>query len=85
MEWKFGNYLVSTDKSRLSLDTVSDYLINRTYWAKNRTREQIEKSISNSMCFGVYDGERQIGFARVVTDYSVMYWLCDVFIDEAQE
>ncbi|HYF75256.1 MAG TPA: GNAT family N-acetyltransferase, partial [Candidatus Nitrosocosmicus sp.] len=45
-------------------------------------REQIKKSIENSLCFGVYDAERQVGFARVVTDYSVMYWLCDVFVDE---
>lgn len=77
-----GRYLVSTDKSLLAVDTIYDFLSNRSYWAKSRTKEQIEKSIMNSLCFGVYDGGRQIGFARVVTDYSVMYWLCDVFVDE---
>ncbi|MGE5676857.1 MAG: GNAT family N-acetyltransferase [Pseudomonadota bacterium] len=82
MEWKKGELLVSTDKTRLSLDTICHFLINRSYWAKSRTREQISKSIEKSVCFGVYDGERQIAFARVVTDYSVMYWLCDVFVDE---
>lgn len=82
MEWRKDKYLVSTDKSMLSLEVVSDFLINKSYWAQDRTREQIENSINNSLCFGVYDGSRQIGFARVVTDYSVMYWLCDVFIDE---
>lgn len=82
MEWKYGELLVSTEKTLLSLDTICDFLINRSYWAKSRTREQISMSIERSLCFGVYDGTRQIGFARVVTDYSVMYWLCDVFVDE---
>lgn len=82
MKWEYGKYFVSTDKNMLSFDTVSDFLINRSYWAKNRTKEQVANSINNSVCFGVYDGSRQVGFARVVTDYSVMYWLCDVFIDE---
>ena len=46
-------------------------------------RDIVEKSIANSLCFGVYAGERQIGFARVVTDYATFAWLCDVFIDDA--
>lgn len=83
MEWKCGKYLVSTDKALLSLDTVYDFLVNRAYWAKGRTREQLEKAIKNSLCFGVYDEGRQVAFARAVTDYSVVYWLCDVFVDEA--
>ncbi|HYE84314.1 MAG TPA: GNAT family N-acetyltransferase, partial [Clostridia bacterium] len=82
MEKTCGKYLISTDKSLLSLDTVYDFLVNRSYWAKNRKREQIEKSIENSLCFGAYDAGRQVAIARVVTDYSVMYWLCDVFVDE---
>jgi len=82
VEKSVGGFLISTDKSLLSLDTIYDFLVNRSYWAKGRTREQIGRSIENSMCFGVYEDGRQVGFARVVTDYSVMYWLCDVFIDE---
>lgn len=82
MEKVDGGFLVSTDKSLLSLDTIHDFLVNRSYWANSRTKEQIGRSIDNSMCFGVYESGRQVGFARVVTDYSVMYWLCDVFIDE---
>jgi GNAT superfamily N-acetyltransferase len=82
MDYNYGKYLISTEKSRLSLDTVYDFLANRSYWANYRTREQIGKSIKNSICFGVYDEGIQVGFARVVTDYSVMYWLCDVFVDE---
>jgi GNAT superfamily N-acetyltransferase len=82
MEQTHGKYLISTDKSLLSLDTIYDFLVNKAYWAKNRTKEQIEKSIKNSLCFGVYDAGRQVGFARAITDYAVMYWLCDVFVDE---
>ncbi|HYF84310.1 MAG TPA: GNAT family N-acetyltransferase [Clostridia bacterium] len=82
MEQTYGKYLISTEKSLLSVDTVYDFLVNKAYWAKYRTKEQIEKSIKNSLCFGVYDAGRQVGFARAVTDYSVMYWLCDVFVDE---
>lgn len=82
MEKMYGKFLLSTEKSMLSLDMIYEFLVNRSYWAKYRTREQIEKSINNSLCFGVYDAGRQVGFARVVTDYSVMYWLCDVFVDE---
>ena len=84
MDWKHGEYTISTEQSLLSVDAICDFLINRSYWAKSRTREQIEKSIMNSLCFGVYHSERQVGFARVVTDYSVMYWLCDVFVNEDQ-
>lgn len=82
MEREYGKFLISTDKSLLSIDIIYDFLVNRSYWAKNRSREQIEKSIENSICFGVYDEGRQVGFARAVTDYSVMYWLCDVFVNE---
>jgi GNAT superfamily N-acetyltransferase len=82
MNWNYGKYLVSTEKSLLSLATVYDFLSNRSYWAKGREKGQIEKSFEHSICFGVYDGESQIGFARVVTDYSIMYWLCDVYVDD---
>jgi GNAT superfamily N-acetyltransferase len=82
MDISYGKYLISDDKSMLSLDTIYDFLVNKSYWARYRTREQIQRSIDNSLCIGVYDAGKQIGFARAVTDYSVMYWLCDVFIDE---
>ena len=78
-----ANYHVSTDRSKLDLNTIIDYLSNRSYWAKGRTRETIEKSIANSTCFGLYDLEnKQVGFARVVTDFCVFAWLMDVFILE---
>lgn len=82
MEWKKDNYTVSTDKSRLSLDTVHGFLSQKSYWARERTREQVAKSFEGSICFGIYDGDEQAGFARVVTDYATFYWLCDVFVAE---
>jgi len=74
---------ISTDRSRLDLAYIHRYLSEECYWSIGRSRAIVEKSIANSLCFGVYDGSRQIGFARVVTDYATFAWLCDVFIDVA--
>ena len=74
---------ISTDRSRLDIAYVHRYLSEECYWAIGRSRAVVEKSIANSLCFGVYDGERQMGFARVVTDYATFAWLCDVFVDAA--
>ena len=74
---------ISTDSTRLDLAYVHRYLSEECYWALGRSRNIVEKSIANSLCFGVYTGDRQIGFARVVTDYATFAWLCDVFIDDA--
>jgi GNAT superfamily N-acetyltransferase len=77
-----NGYAISTDKAKLDVDAIHAYLSERSYWAEGRPREVMEKAIANSLCFGVYDGERQAGFARVVTDYATFAWLCDVFILE---
>lgn len=73
---------VSDAKDRLDLDAVYAFL-RRTNWAAGRTRETFEKSVRNSLCFGAYLGEKQIGFARVVTDGSTFAYLCDVFVEES--
>ena len=75
------NFTISTDAARLDVDTIVDFL-TRAYWAKGRPRERTERAIANSLVFGLYDGDKQIGLARVVTDYSVFAYLCDVFIHE---
>jgi GNAT superfamily N-acetyltransferase len=80
-EAKRDNFTISTDSARLDLDVVCDFL-SRSYWAKDRPREVIERSLVNSLVFGLYDGEKQIGLARVVTDYATFAWLCDVFIED---
>ncbi|MBI4763630.1 MAG: GNAT family N-acetyltransferase [Deltaproteobacteria bacterium] len=80
-EINYKNYLISNNKSLLSLEIIHEFL-SRSYWASQRSKETIAQSIQNSECFGIYTNNDQVGFARIVTDYSVMYWLCDVFIDE---
>jgi N-acetylglutamate synthase-like GNAT family acetyltransferase len=75
------NFTISTDFNRLDIDTICDFL-KRAYWANTRTRERTEKALQNSLVFGLYDGNRQIGLGRVVSDYSVFAYLCDVFIHE---
>ncbi len=77
-----GGYTISTDKSRLDLEAVSAFLA-RAYWAQGRTRETIEHSLKSSICFGLYSGNQQIGFARVISDCATFAYLCDVFVDES--
>lgn len=81
MNINIGEFLISDEKNLIQIERVCELLYN-TYWANNRTRDTINASINNSMCFGIYKDNIQIGFARCVTDYSVMYWLGDVIIDE---
>ena len=78
---EFGEYKFSDDKELISIDKVYELLVN-SYWANNRKRETIIKSIENSICIGIYLQEEMVGFSRIVTDYATMYWLCDVIIDE---
>jgi len=78
----FNDFTINTDKDTLDIPVIHEYLSTRSYWAAGRSLECVEKSIENSLCFGVYKGENQIGFARVVTDFATFSWLCDVFILE---
>ncbi|HEY3312727.1 MAG TPA: GNAT family N-acetyltransferase [Anaerolineales bacterium] len=75
------NLTISTDPARLDLDAIQD-MLSRAYWAKGRTREVIARYVEHSLVFGLYDGARQVGLARVVSDYTTFAWLCDVFIHE---
>jgi N-acetylglutamate synthase-like GNAT family acetyltransferase len=81
LENRRDNFTISTDFNRLDIDTICDFL-KRAYWANTRPRERTEKALQNSLVFGLYDGNRQIGLGRVVSDYSVFAYLCDVFIHE---
>jgi len=82
MEWTDGAYKISSDKSLLSVDRTHT-LLSRCLWGGERSKENIRMSIEHSICYGVFHGGTQIGFARVVTDLATVYWLCDVFIEEA--
>jgi N-acetylglutamate synthase-like GNAT family acetyltransferase len=71
---------ISTDKTRLDIDVIQRFLSEESYWANKRSREQTEAAIENSICFGVYYGDRQIGFARVISDKATFAYIGDVFI-----
>ncbi|HET9590107.1 MAG TPA: GNAT family N-acetyltransferase [Anaerolineales bacterium] len=74
-------FTISTDPARLDHDAIAD-MLTRAYWAKGRGREHTERALANSLVFGVYDGQKQIGLARIVSDYSIFAYLCDFFIHE---
>jgi N-acetylglutamate synthase-like GNAT family acetyltransferase len=74
--------LISTDKTLLDIDVIHAYLSGESYWAMNIPREVVERSITHSLCFGVYRDHRQIGFARLITDQATFAYLADVFILE---
>jgi len=77
----FGDYLLSDDKGLIQIDRVHE-MLSKTYFAKNRSKDVVQKSIENSMCFGIYADDLQIGFARCIADFATTYYLCDVVIDE---
>ena len=81
-EWTRGEYTISTDRQRLDLALIHDFLTHRSYWARGVPREVVERSIAHSLPFGVYDAAGQVGFARVVTDFAVFGFLMDVFVHE---
>lgn len=77
-----NDFSISTDKGKLNLPYIHHYLSEESYWAKHIPMEIVKKSIEGSLCFGVYDKDKQIGFARVITDYATFGYLADVFIDK---
>ena len=79
-EWRKGEFTISTDRDRLQIEAIHKFLSGESYWAQNRAKEQTITAIKNSLPFGVYKGENQIGFARVVTDYATFAYLGDVYI-----
>ena len=81
-EWHKDGFTISTDRERLDLELIHAYLSEQSYWANGRPMEVVKRSIENSLPFGVYERQGQVGFARVVTDYAAFAWLADVFVLE---
>lgn len=79
-EWRRENFIISTDKTRLQPEAIQKFLSEEAYWAKTRTLEQTLRAIENSICFGLYLDDRQIGFARVVTDCATFAYIGDVYV-----
>ena len=80
MQIHTSDYSVSTDKSKLDLPLIHTFLSTQAYWSLNIPFATVKRSIENSLCFGVYQGDRQVGFARVITDFATIAYLGDVFI-----
>jgi GNAT superfamily N-acetyltransferase len=77
-----GQYSITTDQQRLDIDAIHTFL-SRSFWAESIPEELVRKSIANSLCFGLFDGRSQVGFARVVTDRATFAYLCDVYVLES--
>ncbi len=82
-----GNYFITTDKSKLQVDVIHQFLSKESYWAKDIPEKIVEKAIENSLCFGLFlkdatgkTSDTQIGFARLVTDKATFAYLADVFV-----
>lgn len=73
----------STDKALLNLPYIHAFLSERSYWAPGVPVDIVRRSIENSLCVGIYENKKQVGFARLVTDLATFGYLADVFIDEA--
>ena len=81
MEWTKENYTITTDKSKINVAFVQQFL-SQSYWAENIPAEIVQRSIEGSLCFAVFHNQEQVGFARVITDTATFAYLADVFIDE---
>ena len=79
LSWRRGKYQISTDTARVDLSVVHGFL-NSSYWAEGIPLEVVSRSLEHSLCFGLYEGDAQVGFARVVTDRATFAYLCDVFV-----
>lgn len=79
--WSRGEFEISTDPARVDLNAVHEFLTN-SYWAKGIPVDTVRRSIANSLCFGIYHQDKQIGFARVISDRATFAYLADVFVLE---
>ena len=81
MDFTKDGFTISTEKEKLDIDLIHSFL-NRTYWAEGISKETIRRSIDGSLCFGVFENDKQVGFARMITDKATFAYLADVFIIE---
>ena len=79
-----SQYWITTDERKLDLDAIHAYL-SRSFWAEGIPKATVARAIENSLCFGLFDGSQQVGFARVVTDRATYAYLCDVYVLETHQ
>ncbi|MEH3112684.1 GNAT family N-acetyltransferase [Pedobacter terrae] len=83
MEISENGFIFSDQKALLDLDAIHQYLSTESYWAKGIPLATVKRSVENSLCFGIYKDQEQVGFARWITDKATFAWLCDVYIEES--
>ena len=81
MNWNKKDFTISSEPERVDINALY-HMLRRSYWAKDRTREEVEKTVANSICFSLFNGEEQIGFARVLTDRVAYAVILDMIIRE---
>jgi GNAT superfamily N-acetyltransferase len=77
-----GSFTITTDKEKFDIDCIHGFL-STSYWAEGIPRETVQRSIEGSLCFGIFEGESQVGFARMITDGATFAYLADVFVIES--
>ena len=78
-EWRRDLYLISTDRELLDFEVIHGFL-RRSYWSPGVTRETVERAARGSLCFGIYEARRQVGYGRVVSDGATFAYIADVFV-----
>ena len=82
MEFNNDRFTITTDKGKLDVPYIHEYL-KQSYWGENIPQEVVQRSIDGALCFGIFENDQQVGFARVITDFATFAYLADVFVDEA--
>jgi len=77
-----AEYSIDTDNHRIDTELVYRFLKHESYWAKDRSLEEVKKSIDHSLCFGLYKNNSMVGFARTISDFTTFAYLADVFINQ---
>jgi len=80
VEWTRDRFVITDDTARVDRDVVHRFLRDDSYWSRDVPRDVVDRSIDNSLCFSLFDGDDQIGFARLITDRSTFSFLADVFV-----
>ncbi len=75
-----GDFFITTDPSKLDISAIHDFLSNHSYWSRNIPFEKVKTSIDNSLNFGLFNKGRQIGYARIISDFSTIAYLGDVYV-----
>ena len=82
-EFQKNEYRISTDKTKLQFDVIHGFL-STSYWSPNIPMEIVKRAAENCLAFGIYKGDSQVGYARIISDYTTFAYLADVFVLECE-